>query len=503
MLETRQGTPSTPIHGLDDIATHEILQGLARLHSLVVVTDFEGRVVWMSDDLGDACGGGSARHVGSTLCEAFSDLRGAREQSRLAEQISAIQAHLRHHDTLEDVRLDLGRRDGVARSLDLSAFRTRSQDGRRLVVGIVHPVEQSHQRDAVLRDERDALDRMLDCSPNAVIAIDRFGFISYANAAVKEILGLEADKLVGKPVALLQPQSMDFVQLLSEVDGEGGVQDRELRFERPDGSEVWASVNAHSQPVTGSRRVSLIAFLRDVSSEVAARRQLERKNAELEGYVHSVSHDLRTPLVSLLGFTRLLRQDYDHVLDETGRHFAHRIEQAGRSMQALVEDLLELSRIGVKDEHRTLVDPRSVLLQLRAELKLSLDEAGAELIVPDDPPLVLCDRTRLYQIFSNLVGNALAHMGPCDDRRIHVHVLTRPGQHEIIVQDRGCGIPADELERIFEVFHTHERSEGKSSSTGMGLAIVRKIAETHGGRAWAESEPNRGARFHVLLPTHP
>ncbi|MBW2382975.1 MAG: PAS domain-containing protein [Deltaproteobacteria bacterium] len=499
---SRSNDPPVPKRAVEHIATHEILRGLARLHSLVVVSDFDGRIVWMSDDLGSACGR-AVPHVGSPVGEVFAELRGTRARARLAEQVSTIQSHLRHHDVLRDMRLDLGCHNGVSRSLDLSAFRTQTQDGRWAVVSIIHPSEQSEEQYGVLRDERDALDRMLDCSPDAVLAIDRFGFISYASSAVSRVLGVAVDKLVGKPVGLLQQQSMEFVQLLAELERGSDVHGHELLVERPDGSETWVSVNARSQHDTGPRGISIVVFLRDASAEVAARNQLERANTELESYVHSVSHDLRTPLVSLLGFTRLLRQDYDHALDDTGRHFAHRIEQAARSMQALVEDLLELSRIGQKSEHRTLVDPRSVLLQLSAELKLRLDEMDAQLVLPEHPPLVLCDRTRLYQLFSNLVGNALQHMGPCEDRRIRVHVLTRPDHCEIVVEDRGQGIVKKDIERIFEVFHTSACGKGESTTTGMGLAIVRKIAETNGGRAWATSDPQQGARFHVTLPSRP
>lgn len=500
MLGTPSGTDSQlSHHAIDQIATREILKGLARLHSLVVVSDFEGRIVWMSDALGSACGGAS-RHVGHPLGRVFAELRGTQQRERLAEQVSTIQTHLRHHDVLRDMRLDLGQRDGVSRSLELSAFRARTQDGESVVVSIIHPGEQSEERDRALRDERDTLDRMLECSPDAVLAIDRFGFISYANSGVSGILGIAVEKLVGKPLALLQPQSMELVQRIANLERGGEVRGQALHVERPDGSEIWVSLNAQRQREPSPGGVSIVAYLRDASLEVEAHDQLERANVELESYVHSVSHDLRTPLVSLLGFTRLLRQDYDHVLDDTGRHFAHRIEQAGRSMQALVEDLLELSRVGQKSEHPSLVDPRSVLLQLRAELKLSLDASETELILPESPPLVLCDRTCLYQIFSNLVGNALQHMGACEDRRVRVRVLARPDHHEIVVDDRGPGIAETDLERIFEVFHTTARGDARSTSTGMGLAIVRKIAETHGGQAWATSVLGEGARFHVTLP---
>ena len=495
-------SPSTPRSQseirIDDIATHEILEGLARMHSLVVVSDVDSRVLWMSDALGSACGG-AARHMGEQLCSAFAALPGAREKARIQEQLSHIQHHLRQNETLCDIRLDLGTHNGVARSVDLSAFRTETQSGDPIVVSIIHPSEQrsgASARDEALATELEDLADILDGSPDGVLALDRFGFVQYANSALAELLDVDPDKLVDSPIALLVPRSADLVALLSEgspID----VESAPIEVERNDGRSVFISVRARQR--SRNPRIRRIAFLRDVTAEVAARTALERQNAELEAYVHSVSHDLRSPLVSLLGFTRLLQQDYGHRLDETGHHFTDRIEQAAHTMRALIDDLLELSRIDVGEERHTLVDPRAVLLQLQAELKLRLEDAGVRLAIPESPPLLLCDRTRLYQVFSNLIGNALQHMGDCEDRTIRVEIRRDADHDVVVVSDSGQGIEPDEIDRIFDAFYSRSRSKG-SGSTGMGLAIVRKIAETHGGRAWVESAPGRGARFHVSLP---
>jgi signal transduction histidine kinase len=288
--------------------------------------------------------------------------------------------------------------------------------------------------------------------------------------------------------------------VIGDLGTDSEIECREIEIERTGGERISLSVTARTCDGAGPWLGARVLFVRDDSDRVLERKALERKNAELESYVHSVSHDLRSPLVSLVGFTRLLRQDYDEVLGETGRHFADRIEQAARTMETLIDDLLELSRIGVGNEVRSLVDPRAVLLQLRAELKLRLDANASTLCIPEDPPLLLCDRTRLYQLFSNLVGNALQHMGDCSDRNIEVEVATRADHHLITVTDHGHGIPESEHERVFEVFHSTDRSGGDGRSTGVGLAIVRKIAETHGGRVWVESTPGNGARFAVSLP---
>ena len=122
------------------------------------------------------------------------------------------------------------------------------------------------------------------------------------------------------------------------------------------------------------------------------------------------------------------------------------------------------------------------------------------LVLPEDPPALVCERTRLYQLFSNLVGNALDHMGDAPDARIEVAIDEEPHHHVISVRDNGRGIAPEHCERIFEVFQSLGPRRDGSRGTGMGLAIVRKIAETQGGQAWVESEPGRGACFKVRLP---
>jgi signal transduction histidine kinase len=178
-------------------------------------------------------------------------------------------------------------------------------------------------------------------------------------------------------------------------------------------------------------------------------------------------------------------------------------------MDGLIRDLLELSRIRKSETATGLLDPRSVLLQVEAELKLRLEETGVQLELPEDPPLVRADGTRLYQMFSNLIGNALTHgfdgdttpTGARNGKRVSIEVKDHGDEHEIIVSDNGRGIAPEDHERIFEAFKTGRGVRRGEQSHGIGLAIVKKIAHAHGGRTWVESEPGNGAHFHVVLPT--
>jgi signal transduction histidine kinase len=303
--------------------------------------------------------------------------------------------------------------------------------------------------------------------------------------------------VVSTPAALLFGDDADTIERVTKslFDGLAGGS-CEASLPVVDGAARRLHVEARSLTPTFE---GVALFLRDVAEASEIESELRRANSELEHCVNALAHDLRSPLVALLGFSRLLRQDYDETLDDAGHHFLDRIEQAGRTMEGLIHDLLELSRIGQRGEHPSLVDPRAVLVQLKAELKSRLEERGIDLVLPDlPPPMIYCDRTRLYQVCSNLIGNAIEHMGDVDEGRVTVEIIEHDDAHELVVRDNGQGIAGEHLEKIFEVFQSVGR-RGRNGA-GIGLAIVRKIAETHGGNAWAESQPGAGAAFHVRFP---
>lgn len=456
----------------------EMLAGLSELHQMVLVTDDAGRVVWMSDGL-EPLLGDPKRHLGRDWGEVFPHLPRPEE---LGEREPERRAH---------------RSQGNG-AMHVSAFRVPGNDGSAsYCVAIVRPVQP--ERPAP-RDAGDVLAPILDSAPDAVVAIDENGFVTYANPAVETILGEPPPSFLDKPVAFLLKGLSSLDSVLPQLRPGDEMSDREFEILRRDGRRVWISVSTRPLQLPGGEAAGSVAFVRDVTERRRMQSLLERKNAELENYVYSVSHDLRSPLVSLLGFTRLLRQDYEEVLDETGRHFVDRIEQAGRNMESLIHDLLELSQIGKPGEKHSLVDPREVLLQIQAELKLRLDEQGVALHLPQSPPLLYSDRTRLYQLFSNLIGNAVKHMGTPARPTIHVEIREDGEHHRISVRDNGRGIPPQARERIFEVFQTLRPRSGTRRSTGIGLTIVKKIVDTHEGRVWVESELGRGTTFHVLLP---
>ena len=461
-----------------------MIQGLSRLHDWVALLDRDGRVVWLSDGLASTCGGGRS-FKGRHWLEAVAE----------AEDRPRLQQSLDHQGRVSNEPVRLRANGHGDLPVRVSAARLDADCGH--VVAIFRQGEASEETRHALR----YLSAVLDNSPNGVVVIDRSRFITYANPAMEEICGWSVRELVDRPLAVFLNGEEDLSRIGNALGEQPRVRDIELSVRAKDGGSLDVNVSVSRLALEDGTSVGAVAYVEDISERRHFERDLARKNEELEHYVHTVSHDLRSPLVSVLGFSRLLREEFAEALGEKGAHFVRRIEEAGRTMEDLIHDLLELSRIDAAAAPER-VDPREVLLQLQAELKPRLDESSVTLELPADPGPVCCERTRLYQIFSNLIGNALDHMGGVPSARISVEVDSGREKATLRVADNGVGIDPEHHDRIFEIFQSMggTPAAGKSGRTGMGLAIVKKIAQSRGGRAWVESHPGEGAAFYVEIP---
>jgi len=463
---------------LSAVPIRRILDGLARIHRWIVVVDEQRRVAWMSDALRELQGVGDLA-IGV-------DARSFLAKMPKPEQVLALRS-MRERTQLMGTPLELRLAGGQLIRVDIDLVRVETQDGD-ILIGIA----TEHQEPAVDGFES----RLIDGLPDAVLAVDAGGFVRRANRAALRLLESTPDRVLGRSILSLLANGADAIDALASAL-QGAPRDAVCGLVQSAGSGPVRMLEVTIAPLAGGSRA---VVLRDATETRQREQQLRKANEELEHRIGALAHDLRSPLVGLLGFSRLLRQDYQSSLDETGHHFLDRIEQAARTMEGLIHDLLELARIG-EGERPALVDPREVLLQLAAEFKPRLESAGIDLALPSGlVSRVYCDRSRLYQVFSNLIGNAIDHMGPRRDARIEVGISEDERQHEIVVADNGRGIDPAHRERIFEVFQSiGTRSDG-GRGTGMGLAIVKKIVERRGGRIWVDGEPGCGARFHVTLP---
>ena len=229
-----------------------------------------------------------------------------------------------------------------------------------------------------------------------------------------------------------------------------------------------------------------------------AEEELRKINEELKNFANVVSHDLKAPIAHIQGFSLLLLEHYQEKLDEKGRTCLERIHAGARRMEVLVSDLLALSRVGKVVSSFRDVSSSEIAKKVTSYLMDRLKSKGIELVVPESLPTIRCDGERIYQVFENLLVNAIKFIGDTKDPKIEIGYEDRGDFHEFYVRDNGIGISPKHHRNIFERFHRLKELEDEEG-TGLGLAIVERIVNNHGGKVWVESEKGKGACFYFTL----
>jgi light-regulated signal transduction histidine kinase (bacteriophytochrome) len=235
------------------------------------------------------------------------------------------------------------------------------------------------------------------------------------------------------------------------------------------------------------------AAMREAFQELEHKtKELTRSNEELQQFAYVASHDLQEPLRMISSYTQLLERRYGARLDGDARDFMAYIVDGAARMKQLIEDLLAYSRVGTRGKDFQDVASGASLDRALANLRASIESSGAQ-VTRDRMPDVLADGAQLSQVFQNLIGNAIKFRGEAPPA-IHVGAETREAVWVFTVKDNGIGLDTQYADRIFMMF---QRLHNKADypGTGIGLAIVKKIVERHGGRIWVESEPGKGATF--------
>lgn len=255
------------------------------------------------------------------------------------------------------------------------------------------------------------------------------------------------------------------------------------------------------------RQAALQRRVQDYTAELEARVQertaaLSESNAELEAYTYSVSHDLRAPLRAILGFAQAVNEDCGEALNDQNRGFLMQIIHSAEHMDALIQDLLTLSRLRKDDHTIDLIDSDDIVRETLTEMASETQQRNATIEVEYPLPRVFGNRTLLRQAIRNLVGNATKFVAPGVAPRVRIFAELRHDRCRFWVEDNGIGIAPANQERIFRPF---ERLHGieRYGGTGIGLAIVRKSVLNMGGAVGVESQPGGGSRFWFELFTAP
>jgi len=380
--------------------------------------------------------------------------------------------------------------------------------GLIFIEGFITDITERLNAEKSLKDYNELLRSLLENLSFPIFYKDLKGRILGCNLMFCEYLGITYDQIIGKTAWDLL--SAEKAARIDQIDRQVFETLNDFRQEEqiffPDGRVLDTMYHKSLFFNTEGIPQGYIGFYFDISERVRAEKiikkqieDLEKINSELEQFTYSVSHDLRSPLVTIKGSLNLLRTDIAGNDMEEIEQGLQRIEGATRRMHQLLEDLLELSRIG------RIVNPFSEfsMYELACEteqyLHGILTESGASLTISKELPMVWGDRSRIGEVLQNLLENAVKFSRNDTPMIIEVGLLADKGEVVFFVKDNGIGIEAEHLDKVFILF---KRFESDGDGTGLGLAKVKRIIDYHGGRVWAESEgKGQGATFFFTLNT--
>lgn len=363
---------------------------------------------------------------------------------------------------------------------------------------------------------------IFDSSLDCMVFIDPEGRIAQFNRSAQRTFGYTPNEIIGRSmddlfvhgstdesVVIAHDRSKANIDRYSQFGELGSMlgQRTEIPLVKKDGTRFTAEMAMQPIPMEGASGFAL--FLRDITDRKKAEEarklaaeEVRLKNRDLETLLYVISHDLREPLRAIENFSRIVKDRYTDTIDERGGDFLARIYRAAQRMDRLLDDVLMLSRAQrtvAPDEQVPLAE---VVDDVVRQLDMKIEETNAKVNILSGLPVVCVDRRWVTQAVFNLVGNALKYVNPGELPNVEIAPYdgeSSDGQTGLVVRDRGSGVPDDATDRIFTLF---QRAVGREiEGTGAGLAIVRQVAERHGGQAWVEPRDGGGSNFYLTFGT--
>lgn len=370
----------------------------------------------------------------------------------------------------------------------------------------VHQIELEMQNEE-LRNSRSELEELhnkyydlYNFAPVGYFTLDLSSAIIEVNATGADLLGFSKDKLIKtRFVWYIAPEySKSFRNHLKQALLTLEKQIFEVGLIRKNGIIFYAHVEIMPQ-LESEAQVKMAVV--DINERKKLEEELQRSNQELQMFAYVASHDLQEPLRTISSFTQLLERRYRDKLDKDADEFINYIVEASKRLQKMIIDLLEYSRIMTKSGAFSEINAEDVLDDALFYLQGSIKETDAE--ISNDPlPVIYADKNQITKVFQNLISNSIKFRKKNVPPKIHISARIDSSGNKYIfsVQDNGIGMEdqyADQIFTIFQRLHTREEYHG----TGIGLSIVRRIIERHGGHVWVKSKLGEGSTFYFTIPS--
>jgi len=487
------------------LSTKEVLDLKAALdeHSIVVITDPQGKITFVNDKFcaisqytRDELLGQDHRIINS----------GHHSKAFIRDLWTTISHGKVWHGEIKNKA-----KDGSFYWVDTTIVPFLDEQGKpRQYVAIRTDITERKQAEV----ELSRLAVLVKSSDDAIVGKTLAGIVATWNPGAEKIFGYAAAEAVGRPALMLYPPEgeMEEARILAQIARGESVQHFETVRVRKDGKRIDVSVTLSPITAGDGQIIGAVMIARDITERKRAEQvihqlnttleyrvvertaQLEAANRELEAFSYSVSHDLRAPLRAVNGLAGIVLEDFGAQLPEEGRRYLQRIRDSGDRMGELIDDLLEFARLSRLPLNRRTVDMAQLVQNVLGDLRPSHEGRPIEFRI-DALPACNGDAALLKQVWVNLLSNALKYSRGRTPAAIEIGFRDEAGEPIYFVRDNGTGFDMKYAHKLFGVFQRLHRAED-FEGTGVGLAIVRRIVQRHGGRVWAVAEENRGATFY-------
>lgn len=381
-----------------------------------------------------------------------------------------------------------------------------------------------HKMEQKLKESEQWLATILENIGDAVMVIDPKGAVRFMNPVAESLTRWEKKEALGQHWTKIfdtdDRKKAAFENSIKSILQYGNALSRTFQttLRAKDGTETIVEANA--VPFVGNTETatSVVLTFRDITKRKQAEealqeahqklesnlKELQEKNSEIEDFIYTVSHDLKSPLVSIQGFLSELRKAMKDRLGEQENFFMNRIEANAKHLEALIQDLLDLSRVGRIERGLELVNLNAVLQEVLEKLSFQVKKKKVTITRSGQLPEACANPHRIDEVFTNLISNAIDYMGDQTNPHIEVGCREEASGWVFYVKDNGIGIAEKYHRKIFNIFERlPEAKQLQPKGTGVGLAMVKKIIQLHGGEIWIESEVGKGSTFYFTLPKKP